>query len=121
MKYIDKLWEAAKALSAGQPQQLLNLRRAELSWRIWKSENFRGEFWPLNLRESRMQCNAALFYDILELMDQQSEGGLYVSREDFDNLSLKLLWPRMWTWRQLGRDNEGKVNNLLELLLAGIL
>jgi len=120
VKYIDKLWEAAKALSAGQPQQLLNLRRAELSWRIWKSENFRGEFWPLNPFEQRMPSNAELFYDILELMDQQSEGAVYVSREDFDNLTLKLLWPRMWTWRQLGRDYEGKVNNIFELLIAAI-
>ena len=123
LKYIDKLWEKAKALTgaARQEQQLLNMRRAELSWRIWKSDNFRGEFWPLRMR---MRSNRELFGDIWALgIQQHSEAGYpddpgYVKPEDFQALRLDLLTPRYWAWRQLGRDNEGKIHNVWQMLWA---
>ncbi|MCL2512565.1 MAG: DUF4838 domain-containing protein [Oscillospiraceae bacterium] len=119
VKYINKLWDKAKELSAGQPQQLINIRRAELSWRMWKSDNLRGEFWPINLTGSRMKSNTALFNDIIDLgIEQHSEGGLYVKAEDFEELQLNLLTARYWSWRQIGRSHEGNIHNVWEMLWA---
>jgi len=123
LKYIDALWAKAKELTAaaGQEQQLLNMRRAELSWRMWKSDSFRGECWPLRIPPTRRKSNTALFYDILSLgITQHSEGGLYVSAEDFEKLSLNLFNSQYWSWRQLGRSKEGKLDNVWQLLWSWV-
>jgi len=123
IKYIDALWAKAKELTAagGQAQQLINLRRAELSWRTWKSDNFRGEFSPFNIPGSRRESNTALFHDTLALgIVQHSEGAVNVSAEDFEKLDMNVLSPQFWSWRRLGRDNEGQVENVWEMLWGWI-
>ena len=134
LKYVDQLWCKAKEL-AGSALCLENVRRAELSYRMWKSDTFRGEFWPLNFTFSRTRSNKALYDDFWELLATPKlvEGVLleekqiwyndvdwWVTREDFYNLKVYLLYPKMWSWRQLGRDNEGQVSNVWQLLLKSI-
>jgi len=135
IKYADYLWARAKEL-AGSELCLENVRRAELSYRMWKSDTFRGEFWFFNLSKSRAKENQKLFGDFWELLatPRLVDGVLteekqiwyntvdwWVTQEDFYNLKLYLLWPKMWSWRQLGRDNEGAVTNFLELIYKSIL
>ncbi|MCL2513561.1 MAG: DUF4838 domain-containing protein [Oscillospiraceae bacterium] len=118
LKYCDALWENAKNLASGQ--QLVNIRRAEISYRIWKSENFRNEFWILKTG-SRVEANKSLFEDIWELgLIEHDEGSLYLGADDFYELQLYLLTPRYWSWRQLGRDNEGNVSSFFEILFKMI-
>ena len=112
IKYIDHLWAKAKEL-AGNQQRLDNVKRAELSFRIWKSDNFRAEFWPVNLTFSRTKNNKRLYDDIAGFGILWHNGTDWtVQPEDFYNLKLYLLYPRMWSWRQLGKGNEGQVKNL---------
>jgi hypothetical protein len=143
IKYVDKLWARAKEL-AGDGQRLDNVRRAELSFRLWKADNFRAEFWFLNPTKLRVNENKKLYDDQHELLATDGMKGYLtednstvtldkglivwhnitdwqVQPEDFYNLKLYLLYPRMWSWRQLGRDNEGNVSNLLELIVKSIL
>jgi len=135
IKYTDQLWAKAKELSGGG-QCLENVRRAELSFRMWKSDNFRAEFSPINLTFKRARANMALFDDMWELLalpkivnGQVTEDlqiwhnvtDWWVNDVDFYNLRLYMVWPRMWSWRQLGKDYEGQVNNLLDLLIKSIL
>ena len=124
VKYVDRLWEKAKELTAASayPQkdaQLRNIRMAELSWRSWKGDNFRGEFWLLSIPATRQKSNTQLFNDIKELgVSMHNEDSAYVSAEDFEKLQLKLLTPRYWCWRAIGRENEGKLDNFWQVLWA---
>jgi len=121
IRYTDALWAKAKEL-AGSQQCLDNVRRAELSFRLWKSDNFRAEFWPLNLTFSRTRNNKLLYDDIAGFgIFWHNVTDWMVQPEDFYNLKLYLLYPRMWSWRQLGKDNEGNVSNLLDLIIKSIL
>ena len=137
LKYIDALWAKAKELSASQPRQLLNIRRAEVSWRIWKADNFRGEFWFFNFPFTRTKSSKALFEDILALdvtMHDQSTyyfgsprdvwpaGHEKAGRQKFDkklfyDLYLYVMWPRYWSSRQFGGDAKmEEVDNLWEMI-----
>ena len=120
-KYIDALWAKAKERTgaAGQEAQLTNIRRAEVSWRVWKADNFRGEFRVFRIPGTRMKSNAQLFEDIWALgVTQHDEGCGYVSLDDFNELGLKVLGPKYWSWRQIGRDYEGKIHNVWQMLRA---
>ncbi|MCL2494639.1 MAG: DUF4838 domain-containing protein [Oscillospiraceae bacterium] len=135
IKYIDHLWDRARAL-AGSELCLNNVRRAELSWRMWKSDNFRGEFWFFNLAKSRTKENKKLFDDFWELLATPKlvDGVLtddlqiwynsvdwWITQDDFYALKAYRLWPKMWSWRQLGRDGEGVVTGFWDLLYKSIL
>jgi len=99
MKYIDALWANAKALAADD-RQLTNLRRAEISWRIWKADTLHGEF---SLLKKRTQSNRQLLSDIWELgLTQHGFDHLYVTAEESDSLKIYNLTPRYWTRRMLG-------------------
>jgi len=118
--YCDGLWAKAKSM-ATEDWQLVNIRRAELSYRIWKSGNMRGEFSPFKLR-SRFRNNKLLFDDIWELdctQHNQTEYG-YVTPEEFYSLKIYHMPPQYWNWRQLGRNNQGKVSNFREMLWGTI-
>ena len=120
VKYCNELWAKAKALSGGGVY-LENVRRAELSYRMWKSDTFRDEFWPLKL-PLRMNENKKLYDDFAEFnILYHNTVDWWVQPEDFYNLKLYLLYPRMWSWRQLGMGNEGEVNNIWELIWKSIL
>ena len=120
VRYCNELWAKAKELSGGGAY-LDNVRRAELSWRMWKSDTFRDEFWPLNLTFSRTRSNMALYDDFAEFgILYHNTVDWWVQPEDFYKLKLYLLYPRMWSWRQLGMGNEGNVDSLLELLWKSI-
>ena len=123
LQYVDALWAKAKELTAASadPQkeaQLRGVRMAELSWRVWKGDSFRGEFWPLQLPLFvRQKSNTDLFYDIKELgLVMHDEDSKYVSEEDFEKLDLQLLSPRYWCWRAIGRENEGKLENIWQVI-----
>ena len=99
LKYIDGLWADAKALAA-EDFQLTNLRRAELSWRIWKADTLKGEF---SLLKKRTQSNRQLLSDIWTLgLTQHGFDHLYVTAEESDRLHIYNLIPRYWTRRMLG-------------------
>ncbi|MCL2512429.1 MAG: DUF4838 domain-containing protein [Oscillospiraceae bacterium] len=119
IKYVEGLWAKAKEL-AGGAKQLENVRRAELSFRIWKSDNFRGEFWPLKIPTSiRMDANKQLYDDIWELgVTWHNQADYLPTPDEFYDLQLYLLFPKYWSWRQLGRDNQGNVDSFLELLIG---
>jgi len=122
IKYVDALWANAKALTAaaGQEAQLENLKRAEISWRIWKSDNLRGEFaLPFNLPGRRWESNKKLYADMRELgVIQHDQGSDYVKPEAFDELMLYILTPKYWSWRQIGRSYEGNIHSVFEMLIA---
>jgi len=97
--------------------QLRSLRLAELSWRVWKADAFRGEFWFFNIPGTHRKSNRALFYDILDLgITWHNEDAKYVTAEDFEKLQLDILTPRYWNWRALGRENEGKFDTFWQAL-----
>jgi len=122
LKYIDKLWAKAKELTAASADtqkdaQLRNIRMAELSWRVWKGDSFRGEFWLLSIPATRQKSNSELFYDIKELgVEWHNEDSKYVSEEDFEKLQLYILTPRYWNWRAIGRDKEGQIDSFWQAL-----
>jgi len=139
IKYVDALWAEAKALASGQ--QLLNVRRAEVSFRIWKADNFRGEFWFFNIPFSRTKSSKQLFEDILALdvtMHDQSTwyfgsprdvwpgGHPKAGQQKFDkqlfyNLRLYILWPRYWSSRQFGGDHKMKGVDSLWTMITTLL
>ena len=99
MKYIDELWANAKGL-AKEDWQLTNLRRAEISWRIWKADTLKGEF---SLFTKRTVANRQLLADIWELgLTTHGFDHLYVTVEESDRLHIYNLTPRYWTRRMLG-------------------
>ena len=113
--YCDALWAAAKE-SAEEDWQLINLRSCEISWRVWKSDNFAGEFSLFLLPSKRIAANRQLFADIYELgVTQHDEGSDYVSPEDFEKIQLYLLNPTFWTWRRLGRELQYTAGSLLDI------
>ena len=137
IKYIDALWARAKEQASGA--QLMNIRRAEISFRIWKADNFRSEFWPLNFPPSRTVSGKRLFEDILECdvtMHDQSTyyfgsprdvwpaGHPKAGQQKFDkqlfyDLKLYILWPRYWSSRQFGGDADMEgINGLGDMLLS---
>lgn len=61
--YIDSLWADAKELSALSEDELLNLRRSEISWRYWKATKIVREF---NLID-RVASAQELYNDMKEL------------------------------------------------------
>jgi len=129
VKYVDSLWEDAKAL-ASEDWQLLNIRRAEISYRIWKSDTLRGEF---KFFGKRAQNNRQLLADIWELgLTAHGFNHSYVTVEQAERLKITNLTPRYWSGRQLGystiggTDNDGndrgpgKANNFPQLLWGWI-
>ena len=116
--YCNELWKNAKAL-AKEDWQLKNLRSCEISWRVWKSDNFAGEFSLLQLPSKRVDANKQLFADIYEFgITQQDGNGVFVSKEYFDKFSLYKLMPTFWTKDRLGRENLAAANSLLDLILG---
>lgn len=61
--YCDGLWEAAKSACKDEGQ-LQNIKRSELSWRIWKASNFVGEFSGI-FSQTRIDNNKVLYADML--------------------------------------------------------
>ena len=124
MKYINELWEKAKELTAASSDprrdaQLRSVRLAELSWRVWKADAFRGEFWFFNIPGTHRKSNSELFHDILDLgIIWHNEDAKYVSAEDFEKLQLDILTPRYWNWRALGRENEGKFDSFWQAVFG---
>jgi hypothetical protein len=71
LEYVDELWENALALanaqsSGGEDWQLANLRRAQLTHRVWKADTMKGEFAGL-FSSKRTANNRQLLEDIWEL------------------------------------------------------
>jgi len=111
VKYVDDLWANAKAL-AKEDWQLCNIRRAEVSYRIWKSDTLRGEFSFFNTK--RGENNRQLLADIWELgLTKHGFSHSYITVEQSERLKIYRLMPRYWSGRQLGysviggTDNEG--------------
>ncbi|MEI6578107.1 MAG: DUF4838 domain-containing protein [Eubacteriales bacterium] len=118
VKYCNELWKTAKAM-AKEDWQLINLRSCEISWRTWKSDNFAGEFSLIQLPSKRYAENDKLFADICELgVTQHDEGSVFVSKEDYDKLTLNKLNPTYWTWRRLGRENQATAQNLWDIIVG---
>jgi len=107
IKYCDDLWENAKAL-AKEDWQLANVRRAEVSYRVWKADRLKGEFLTNHAQSSRQ-----LLADIWELgVTQHNEDyeADYITIEDSERLGIYYLMPRYWSWRQLGRSTKEAKN-----------
>jgi len=116
--YCNELWANAKAL-AKEDWQLKNLRSCEISWRVWKADNFAGEFSLFQLPSKRVDANKQLFADLYEFgITKQDGNGVFVSKEDFDKFSLYKLMPTFWTRDRLGRENLATANNLFDLILG---
>lgn len=116
--YCDALWSKAKEL-AKEDSQLINLRSNEISWRVWKSDNFAGEFSLFQPSSKRYTANDRLFADICALgVTQHDEGSDYVSPADFDRLDLNKLNPTFWTWRRLGEDNKFEAKTFLDVIVG---
>jgi len=118
VKYVDALWENAKAL-AEEGWQLENVRRAEVSYRVWKADTLKGEFLT-----KHAQSNRQLLADIWELgVTQHNEANEadYITVEDSERLGIYNLMPRYWSWRQLGRSTKEAKNfpQMLWLWLFG--
>ena len=47
VQICDAHWQAAKEMAASE-KETERIERSELSWRVWKCANVRGEFSPLN-------------------------------------------------------------------------
>jgi len=108
LKYIDELWANAKAL-AKEDWQLTNLRRAEVSWRVWKADSLRGEF---SLFKKRTANNRQLLSDIWELgLTTHGFDHIYVTVEESERLHIYNLTPRYWTGRMLGYNTIGGIDN----------
>jgi len=116
--YCDALWAKAKAL-AKEDWQLKNLRSCEISWRTWKSDNFKGEFTLFQPPSKRYAANDQLFADIYELgVTQHDEGSVFVSPEEFEQLDLNRLNPTYWTWRRLGREKQFTADSLWDIIFS---
>ncbi|HOU09137.1 MAG TPA: DUF4838 domain-containing protein [Clostridiales bacterium] len=116
--YCDTLWAKAKAL-AKEDWQLKNLRSCEISWRTWKSDNFKGEFTLFQPPSKRYAANDRLFADIYELgVTQHDEGSVFVSPEDYERLDLNRLNPTFWTWRRLGREKQFTADSLWDIIFS---
>lgn len=61
--YCDYLWEKAKLNSADAPEKLENIKRSEISWRMWKSSVKKGEYRGLSLVPERMR----FYLDVIDL------------------------------------------------------
>jgi len=117
LKYVDALWENAKALTK-EDWQLTNVRRAEISYRIWKADTFKDEF---SLFGKRTQNNRQLLEDIWELgLTTHGFDHIYVTVEESERLGIYRLTPRYWTWRMLGYRTREKANNFPQLLWGWI-
>jgi len=111
VKYITGLWENALALAKEGPQRT-NLRRAALSYQVWKADAMRGEFSLLSPK--RIQSNKQLLSDLWELEVPQHcmgiEDGRFITVEESEQLKLYRLIPRYWCWRQLGQSTKEAEN-----------
>jgi len=113
VKYVDALWEHAKAL-AKEEWQLTNVRRAEISYRIWKADTFRGEF---SLFAKRTRNNRQLLADLWALgLTQHGFDHLYVTPEESERLGVYRLTPRYWTWRMLGYTTKEKAESFPQMV-----
>jgi len=63
IKYINALWENAKAL-ASTDEYLEHVQRSEICWRYWKACNHRDEFSWLRGINAVLKENEKLYYDI---------------------------------------------------------
>jgi hypothetical protein len=106
-KYIDALWAQAKAL-AKEDWQLVNVRRAEISYRIWKADTLKDEF---SFFAKRAQNNRQLLADIWELgLTTHGFHHKYITVEQSDALKIYNLTPRYWTGRMLGYTTIGGID-----------
>lgn len=64
VKKCDENWLSAKS-AAQTPQELENIERSELSWRVWKCANLRSEFSPVNGILSHAENLNKLYDDLL--------------------------------------------------------
>ena len=118
--YCNELWENARKL-AKKDWQLLNVRSAEISWRVWKSYNYMGEFTRVQAPSIWIENNKKLFADITELgLTQYSQDDPFVSKAEFDKLQLYYFNPQYWTWRKLGRERQSTANNLWDIVKGWI-
>ncbi|MBQ7595908.1 MAG: DUF4838 domain-containing protein [Clostridia bacterium] len=60
----DANWQAAKQLAENE-KETERIERSELSWRVWKCANSRGEFSPLNGIASHAENVNSLYDDLL--------------------------------------------------------
>jgi len=117
VKYVDALWKNAKAL-AKEYWQLTNVKRAEISYRIWKADTLKGEF---SLFARRAKNNRQLLADIWELgLTQHGFDHVYATVEESERLSIYYLTPRYWCWRQLGYTTKEKAKNFPQLIWGWI-
>jgi len=110
LEYVDALWENALALG-GEGWQLANLRRAQLTHRVWKADTMKGEFRGL-FSSGRIASNKQLLEDIWEL-DVTILGfdHKFVTVEQSERLKIYRLMPRYWSGRQLGYDVIGGIDS----------
>ncbi|NMP37628.1 MAG: DUF4838 domain-containing protein [Clostridiales bacterium] len=84
--YCDDLWENAKAL-AQTPEMLENVKRSEMSWRLWKSANQKAEFSRTQLPSKWKGANEDLYNDYIELgVVRYSEGRMFPENPDFSEI-----------------------------------
>ncbi|MEI6578986.1 MAG: DUF4838 domain-containing protein [Eubacteriales bacterium] len=120
IKYCDNLWVKAKGL-AKEDWQLANLRKDEVSWRTWKAYNLLGEFSRAQVPSVWVKSNKDLFKDIIALgLTQYDPGNDYVTLDEFNKLDLGYLFPKYWTWRQLGKERQTTANNLWDIVAGWI-
>lgn len=118
--YCNELWDNAKK-QAKEARQLTNVRYAEISWRVWKSYNFMGEFTRAQAPSVWIEANKKLFADMNELgLTQCGENDSFVSETEFKKLQLYYLNPLYWTWRKLGRERQYTANTLWDIVKGWI-
>jgi len=106
VSYCNALWDNARAKASGS--ELMHLRRAEISYRVWKADNFRGEFTWRRFFTQRVESNKQLLADIWDtgLIQHNANPYIdYITIEEADQLGwgiIYLLRPSTWSWRQLG-------------------
>ena len=99
---------------------VVNLRRAQLTHRVWKADTMKGEFSGL-FSSGRIANNRQLLEDIWEL-DVTILGfdHKFVTVEESERLKIYRLMPRYWSWRQLGYGTKEKAQTFPQLLWGWI-
>ncbi|MCL2513978.1 MAG: hypothetical protein FWF08_08750, partial [Oscillospiraceae bacterium] len=115
--YVDGLWAKAKELTEDE-RQLVNVRRDEISYRVWKTDTLKSLFGMFSFDGNN---NKQLLRDIWELnVANHGFDHSYVTVEESERLGIYNFTPRYWTWRMLGYATRDRANNFLELLWGWI-
>jgi len=61
--HTDRLWESARNAAGLTPEQLIRVRKSEISWRFWKSDTWNLEFSLF----TRYKASQRLYNDMKEL------------------------------------------------------